>query len=71
MKKREEQSDFTTEYSTYYTLEKEGAIWGGYDATNLKCHYHTPEEIKMLMELAKKEPEWKLKKYNYYKPVRI
>ena len=71
MAKREEQSDFTTEYSTYYTLEKKGVIWGGYDATNPKCHYHTQEEIKMLMELEKKNPEWKLKKHNYYKPVKI
>lgn len=70
MAKPEQRSDFTQEYSVYYTLRKGNTIWGGY-GEETKCHYHTQEEIKMLMEIEKKHPEWKVEKHYYYKPVRI
>lgn len=71
MAKREPESDFKTEYSTYYRLinKKTGSIWG--QGENTKCHFHTPDEIKMLMEIEKKHPEWRVEKHYYQKPVRI
>ena len=69
MAKREPESDFKLEYSTYYTLRKGDSIWG--TPTGDKCHFHTPDEIKMLMEIEKKHPEWKVVKEFYFKPVRV
>ena len=69
MAKREPESDFKMEYSIYYTLRKGGIIWG--TPTGDKCHFHTPDEIKMLMEIEKKHPEWRVEKHYYPKPVRI
>ena len=71
MRKREKEpvSDFSISYSEYYVLRKEATIWG--TPTGDKCHFHTPDEIKMLMEIEKKHPEWKVSKEFYYKPVRV
>lgn len=69
MAKQEQQSDFTIEYSTYYVLKNGNSIWG--TPTGDKCHFHTPDEIKMLMEISQKHPEWKVVKDYYPKPIRI
>jgi len=71
MAKPQPESDFKMEYSTYYRLmnKKTGSIWG--TPTGDKCHFHTPDEIKMLMEIEKKHPEWKVSKEFYHKPVRV
>lgn len=74
MAKREPESDFKLEYSTYYRLINRSLnkIWGGKGEEN-KCHYHTPDEIKMLMETEQKVKHlgWKVEKCYYDKPVRI
>lgn len=65
------ESDFKMEYSTYYRLinKKNRSIWG--QGENTKCHFHTPDEIKMLYEIEKKHPEWRVEKHYYPTPVRI
>jgi len=68
-KQREPESDFSVSYSQYYVLRKDRSIWG--TPTGDKCHFHTPDEIKMLMEIEKKHPEWKVTKEFYFKPVRV
>ena len=70
MSKREPESDFKMTYSAFYTLKKGNSIWGG-SGEESKCHYHTPDEIKMLYEIEKKNPEWKVEKHYYPTPVRI
>jgi len=71
MRRREKEpaSDFSISYSQYYVLRKENSIWG--TPTGDKCHFHTPDEIKMLYEIEKKHPEWKVTKEFYFKPVRV
>ena len=69
MSKREPESDFTIEYSTYYVLKNGNSIWG--TPTGDKCHFHTPDEIKTIYEIEKKHPEWKVSKEFYFKPVRV
>ena len=70
MAKKEMESDFKMPYSTYYVLKKGNSIWGG-NGEETKCHFHTPDEIKMLMEISQKHPEWKVVKDYYPKPIRI
>ena len=72
MAKKEIESDFKVEYSAYYRLinKKRNSIWGG-NGEETKCHFHTPDEIKMLMEIEKKNPEWRVEKHYYPSPVRI
>lgn len=71
MRRREKEpaSDFSISYSQYYVLRKDTSIWG--TPTGDKCHFHTPDEIKMLYEIEKKHPEWKVTKEFYFKPVRV
>jgi len=71
MSKREPESDFKMEYSTYYRLmnKEKRSVWG--TPTGDKCHFHTPDEIKMLYEIEKKHPEWRVEKHYYPSPVRV
>lgn len=74
MRKREPESDFKLEYSTYYRLinVKERKIWGKTDGEKTPtCHFHTPEEISIVMEMSKRMPTWTLEKCFYDKPIRI
>lgn len=68
-KQREPESDFSVSYSQYYVLRKDRSIWG--TPTGDKCHFHTPDEIKMLYEIEKKHPEWRVEKHYYHSPVRV
>ena len=70
MAKKETESDFKLTYSAFYTLKKGNSIWS-MPGEETKCHFHTPDEIKMLIEIQKNNPEWKVVKEFYHKPVRV
>lgn len=70
MAKREEETP-KLEYSTFYRLihRESHSVWSQGD--NSKCNFHTPDEIKLLYEIEKNHPEWRVEKSNYPIPITI
>ena len=74
MAKREEPSDFATEYSKFSRLVNRSLnkIWSD---SNDKVHFHSEDELRILKEVEQRakidDPNWKIETDYYFKPIKI